>query len=229
MDIRLNMRDIAAFFDMDKTIIWENTGLSSARFARKQGLVSFPHLFKTAFKMILYRLTLLDIESWYEKSIRSMAGLAIEDMERFSNKWFETMVKKTMYKEAVGLVHDHMDKGHRVVIISNAISFIVHPLADTLGVSDIICTRLETSDGILTGEIIKPLCYGKGKKDYAIKWAKDNNINLSKSYFYTDSYFDMELMKSVGKPIATNPDVKLRIAAIRYNWPVVKFERVPAF
>ncbi|MEA3221848.1 MAG: HAD family hydrolase [Thermodesulfobacteriota bacterium] len=223
------MGDIAAFFDMDKTIIWETTGLSSARFARKQGLVSFTHLFKTAFKMILYRLTLLDIESWYEKSIRSMTGLATEDMERFSNQWFEAMVKKTMYKEAVALIHDHMDKNHRVVIVSNAISFIVHPLADTLGVSDVICTRLKTRDGILTGEIIKPLCYGKGKRNYAIKWAKDNNIDLSRSYFYTDSHFDMELMRVVGYPVAVNPDVRLTFSARRCDWPILRFKRVPAF
>lgn len=223
------MGNIAAFFDMDKTIIWENTGLSSARFARKQDLISPAQLIKTAFKMILYRLTLLDIESWYEKSIKSMAGLAIEDMESFSNQWFEVMVKKTIYKEAVALIRDHMDRGHRVVIVSNAISFIVHPLAETLGVHDIICTQLETKEGVLIGKIIKPLCYGKGKRDYAIRWAEDNNIDLSRSYFYTDSHFDMELMRVVGYPVAVNPDVRLTFSARRCDWPILRFKRVPAF
>lgn len=214
---------------MDHTITWENSGLSSVKFARKHGLVEPGHLMKSIIKIALYRLSLINIESWYEKNMESLSGLPIENMEHFSSLWFEAMIKKAIYKEAVQHIHEHTDKGHRVVIISNAPSFFVQPVADALGISDVICTRVEVTDGILSGKLIKPLCYGEGKLHYAQTWARQNNIDLGESYFYTDSYFDLPLMMVVGNPLATNPDMKLKKAALKNNWPILVFERKSAF
>jgi len=102
-------------------------------------------------------------------------------------------------------------------------------MAELLEIRDIICTRVEVKDGMLTGRIIKPLCYGEGKKMYAQQWASRNGIDLAESYFYTDSYFDIALMKAVGHPVATNPDMRLKKAAVQYNWPVLEFARESAF
>jgi len=223
------MNHTAAFFDMDHTITWKNSGLSSVKYAKKQGLVETGHLMKGIIKIALYRLSLLNIERWYEENMANIAGLPVENMEHFSSMWFDDMTKKAIYKEAVQRIEDHRDKGHRVVIITNSPSFFVQPVADALEVSEIICTRVEVKDGILTGKLIKPLCYGEGKRHYAQTWAERNNIDLDRSYFYTDSYFDLPLMKVVGNPIATNPDMKLKKAALKNNWPILNFEKNSAF
>ena len=223
------MNRTAAFFDMDYTITWENSGSSSVKFARKHGLVKSGHLMKSIIKIALYRLSLINIESWYEKNMESLSGLSIERMEHFSSLWFEAMIEKAIYKEVLQRIEDHKDKGHPVVIISNAPSFFVQPVADALGISDVLCTRVEIKNGILTGKLIKPLCYGEGKVHYAQIWARQNDIDLSESYFYTDSYFDLPLMEVVGNPVATNPDMKLKKAALKYNWPILIFEKQSAF
>ena len=214
---------------MDYTITWKNSGSSSVKFARKHGLVKTRHLMKSIMKIALYRLSLINIESWYEKNMESLSGMPIEHMEHFSALWFEAMIKKAIYKEAVHHLEDHRNKGHRVVIISNAPSFFVKPVADALEISEILCTRVEVQQGILTGNIIKPMCYGEGKLHYAQTWARQNDIHLDRSYFYTDSYFDLPLMEMVGYPIATNPDRRLKKAAVLNNWPVLCFEKQSAF
>ena len=223
------MNHTAAFFDMDHTITWENSGLSSVRFARKHGLVTHRHLMKGIIKIALYRLSLINIESWYEKNMESLSGLPLENMQHFSSLWFEAMIRKAIYKEALQHIEDHADKGHRVVIISNAPSFFVHPVADALMVPEVISTRVEVQNGALTGKLIRPLCYGEGKLHYAQAWAEFNDIDLAGSYFYTDSYFDLPLMKAVGNPIATNPDRRLRRAALKNNWPILTFRKHSAF
>ncbi len=223
------MNHIAAFFDMDHTITWENSGLSSVRFARKHGLVTHRHLMKGIIKIALYRLSLINVESWYEKNMENLSGLPLEDMEHFSSLWFDAMIRNAIYREAVQYIEDHADRGHHVVIISNAPSFFVQPVADALKISDVISTRVEVTDGILTGKLIKPLCYGEGKLHYAQTWARQNDIDLAGSYFYTDSYFDLPLMKAVGKPIPTNPDRRLKRAALKNNWPILTFEKHSAF
>jgi HAD superfamily hydrolase (TIGR01490 family) len=225
----MNMSIGAAFFDMDHTITWENSGLSFIRYSREKGLVSTGHLVKSFFKIILYRLSLLNIERWYEKNMESLAGANLPDLENFCSVWFRETLGKAIYREAIDLMEGHRRGGLRVAIISNAPSFFVKPMALALGIEDIISTQVEISEGVLTGKLIKPLCYGEGKKLYALKWAGENGIDLEKSYFYTDSYFDMALMKVVGHPVATNPDMKLRKAAVEYNWPVLAFRRERAF
>jgi putative phosphoserine phosphatase/1-acylglycerol-3-phosphate O-acyltransferase len=223
------MNNVAALFDMDHTITWKNSGLTSVQFARKQGMIPLGFLIQGIVKIFLYRLSLMNIESWYEKNMEILRGLTLDDMDRFSRQWFETMVRKSIYREAVQLIKDHEKKGHRIAIISNSPSFFVKPLAMVLGINDTICTQVEIIDGVLTGKLIKPLCYGKGKKEYAIRWAYDNGIDLLKSYFYTDSYYDIDLMHAVGFPIATNPDHKMRKAALQNNWQIFTFKREPAF
>jgi len=220
---------IAAFFDMDHTITWANSGLSSVKFAREQGLVPASHLVMSVFKIILYRLSLLDIEQWYEKNMAMLSGTSLNDMNHFCSLWFEAVMKKTIYREAADLILSHRDRGHRVAVISNSPPFFVKPLADILDITDVICTEVEARDGILTGRLVKPLCYGEGKRVYALRWAGLTGIDLSQSYFYTDSFFDIPLMKTVGHPVATNPDMRLRRAALAYGWPVLKFARVAAF
>lgn len=223
------MSRIVAFFDMDHTIIWENSGHSSVKLARQHGFVSARHLVKGFFKIILYRLTILDIETWYEQNIAMIAGLTPTDMERFAAQWFDELARPTVYKQAYDLVRAHQDQGHQVVIISNAPDFFIAPVAKAMQVQDIIGTRLEIKDGKFTGKLVKPLCYGKGKRDYAVSWAVEQGIDLSQAYFYTDSRFDLALLSVVGHPVATNPDVRLRRLARRNGWPIMDFARVSAF
>jgi HAD superfamily hydrolase (TIGR01490 family) len=223
------MGKVAAFFDMDHTVTWKNAGLTSVQFARKQGMVTVGSLLLGLVKIALYRLSLLNIEQWYERNMSLLAGLPLEDLERFSAAWFETMIRKSIYKDALELIKDHRAKGHHLVVISNSPPFFVRQMANALGVADMITTQVEISNGTITGRLIKPLCYGKGKRHYALRWSAENNIDLSRSYFYTDSFYDIDFLHDVGFPVATNPDRKLRRAAMHNQWMIMDFKRESAF
>ncbi|HQI82084.1 MAG TPA: HAD family hydrolase [Deltaproteobacteria bacterium] len=223
------MKQIAALFDMDHTLTWKNSGLTAVQFARKQGMVPFDFLLLGIFKIALYRLSLLNIDDWYERNMRLLAGLTMEEIEGFSRAWFEDLVRKAIYRQAVAVIEEHRSLGHRLVVISNSPPFFVKPLADAVGIPETITSRVEVHDGRLTGRLIKPLCYGRGKRDYAVRWAAEQGVDLSRSYFYTDSFYDMDLLHEVGYPVATNPDRRLMREAKRNDWRVVSFRRESAF
>lgn len=223
------MDQVAALFDMDHTITWKNSGLSSVQYARKQGMVPLGFLLLGILKIGLYRLSLLNIEDWYERNMSLLAGLSLMDMDRFSDAWFNAEIRESIYKEAHELILDHGLKNHRLIVISNSPPFFVRPLANALGIHEIITSQVETQGGILTGKLIKPLCYGKGKKEYALRWAQEQDIDLSRSYFYTDSFYDIDLLHEVGFPVATNPDRRLRKAALDNNWKILDFKKESAF
>jgi phosphoserine phosphatase len=42
------------------------------------------------------------------------------------------------------------------------------------------------------------------------------------SYFYSDSINDLPLLEKVSRPVATNPDAKLREHAVNNQWPILE-------
>lgn len=57
----------------------------------------------------------------------------------------------------------------------------------------------------------------------AKKLSEDFNLDLTKSYFYTDSAEDLPLLELVGNPRPVNPDKELSNIAYQRDWPVYRF------
>jgi len=72
---------------------------------------------------------------------------------------------------------------------------------------------------IVMGEI----CELQGKQRWAERIAREWNIRLDGCAFYSDSYSDRGLMERVGRPVAANPDWRLRTLARRRGWEIVAF------
>jgi hypothetical protein len=53
--------------------------------------------------------------------------------------------------------------------------------------------------------------------------AKEEEIDLDRSFAYSDSINDLPLLELVGNPIALNPDRQLRAIARRRAWQVLDF------
>jgi HAD superfamily hydrolase (TIGR01490 family) len=158
--------------------------------------------------------------------MRQFAGQSEAELAAEAREWFDEMVTETIYPEAAELVGDHLAKGHEVVIVSGATRFVVEPLAEKLGVPNILYTRLEVENGRFTGRVVEPICFEEGKIYWLQQLIDERNIELAKSYFYTDSITDLPLLELVGHPVVTNPDIFLYRAARRRYWPV-RFFRDP--
>ena len=86
-----------------------------------------------------------------------------------------------------------------------------------------LCSQLEVRDGKFTGEIVRPTCWGEGKVDAAEKLAEALDLDLERSFFYTDSHDDLPLLKRVRYPRPLNPTPKLVEVAEANGWPVRRF------
>src|SRR5262245_40140579 len=106
-----------------------------------------------------------------------------------------------------------------MAVVSSATRYQIEPLARDLGIEHILCTQLEVCDGRFTGGIQPPLCYGEGKLDAARALAETRGVDLSESFFYTDSDEDLPLLEHVGRPRPTNPNRRLATIAARRGWP----------
>ncbi|WP_299438673.1 HAD-IB family hydrolase [uncultured Aquimarina sp.] len=214
---------IAAFFDLDRTLINDFSAKKFVQTRFLSGKTTAKELLSQFATVLLYSAGNRDFEILTNVSALGVKGIKEETFVKLGKEVYEDHLASTIYPESRLLIQSHLDKGHKIVIISAATLYQVKPIADELGVTDIYCTEMEVRKGRFTGKISE-MCWGEGKANAGRKFAKANGIDLSKSYFYTDSFDDYPLLDIVGKPQAVNPDSRLSQFAFENDWPIVRFE-----
>ncbi|WP_026776971.1 HAD-IB family hydrolase [Polaribacter sp. Hel_I_88] len=214
---------IAAFFDLDRTLI---NDFSAKQFVKSRLLSgkSTPKELLSQFVTILaYAIGNRDFESLTKISAIGIKGISEKQFTDLGEEIYQEHLAATIYPESRALIASHLERGHQIVIISAATRYQVTPIANALGITDIFCTEMDVKKGKFTGKISE-MCWSEGKARAGRKFAKSNNIDLSKSFFYTDSIDDYPLLEIVGKPIATNPDNKLSQLAFENDWKILRFK-----
>jgi phosphoserine phosphatase len=121
------------------------------------------------------------------------------------------------------LLEQHTTAGRETWIVSASPIEIVEPLAIALGMTGGIGTVGEVDNGVYTGRLAGPFCYGEGKAEAITSLAAQRNIDLATSWSYSDSMSDIPMMELVGNAVAVNPDAQLAALARSRGWPVVIF------
>jgi len=215
---------IAAFFDVDYTLLNASSSLLYVKYMRRQGRLGLLDMLRVGWYVILYRTAMVDFGQVIAQMARAAAGESEVETRAFCDRWFCEVVVQHISEDARQRIEHHQALGHRPVLLSAATQYVNRPLAEHLGLGDdFLCTRLEAQDGFLTGRLIEPACYGAGKLYWARQFAAEQAIDLDASYFYTDSHSDLPMLCAVGHPIAVNPDVRLRQHARRAGWPILNF------
>ena len=120
------------------------------------------------------------------------------------------------YPEALDRLREHKEAGHRVVLLSGALDFLLEPMRGM--VDDVLCASLEEEDGVYTGELTGAPIAGDARARMLASFARKRNLDLSRSYAYADSISDLPMLEAVGNPVAVNPDRRLAAAAKDRGW-----------
>ena len=214
---------IAAFFDLDRTLINDFSAKQFLKSRLLSGKSTVKELLSQFATVLVYAAGNRDFEMLTKISALGVKGIKEKQFIDLGEEVYQEHLANTIYPEAITLIASHVKRGHQVVIISAATRYQITPIANELGIKDIFCTEMEVRKGRFTG-VISEMCWQEGKARAGRKFAKSNNIDLSKSFFYTDSIDDYPLLEIVGKPIATNPDTKLSQLAFENDWKILRFK-----
>lgn len=214
---------IGAFFDLDRTLIdgfsakdFVKTRLMSGKFTSKEIVSQFAGA-------LSYATSNGNFASLAGLSAKGIKGVPEKVFQEVGEEVYQNSLAGKIFEESRALVAAHLAMGHTVAIISAATPYQVEPISRDLGVKIVKCTRMRVEDGLFTGDIIEPACWGEGKAIAGRDLAETYKLDLSKSYFYTDSAEDLPLLEIVGKPRPVNPDTKLSSLAFQNDWPVLRF------
>ncbi len=159
-----------------------------------------------------------------ERILGAVAGVRQDDLVSLGAAVLPKLLDK-IRPEARRLLDLHRQAGRNTYIVSAAPVEIVEPLAKALGMTAGIGTRSIVRDGVYTGELDGPFCYGPGKVEAIERIARWEGHDLAQCYAYSDSASDLPMLRAVGHPVAVNPDGPLEREARRNGWPIVIFRQ----
>jgi HAD superfamily hydrolase (TIGR01490 family) len=217
----------AAFFDLDRTLISGSSAVDFGMIAWRHDLIPTKVIARDAWGALAFRLAGASdekSEATRDRILGAVAGLRQDDLLSLNEEIVPRVLAKVR-PESKGLIDMHHEAGRDCYIISASPAEVVEPLARALGMEGGIGTRSETRDGVYTGELDGPFCYGDGKRIIIEKLAASRGYDLRLSYCYSDSSSDLPMLELVGHPVAVNPDSPLEAVAHQRGWPVVIFSR----
>ncbi len=216
---------VAAFFDLDKTIIAKSSALAFSRPFFDQGLINRRTVLKSSYAQFLFLVSGADrdqVERMRKHVIDMCNGWDVEQVQAIVAETLEDVVAPLVFAEAAELIDGHRALGHRIVIVSASGEEVAGPIGRLVGADDVLATQMRIIDGRYAGEI-EFYCYGDAKAQAMRDYAAENGIDLERSFAYSDSSTDIPMLEAVGHPTAINPDRLLRRTATARSWPVLAF------
>lgn len=216
---------IAAFFDLDKTIIAKSSALAFGRHFLHGGLISRHAATQLTLEQLRYSLhgySAAKMDAMKDKLLKMATGWEVEKVRAIATAAQHEVLTPAIYREARELIKQHQQAGHLVVIVSASLEDLVWPIAKELGINQVIASSLEVDSGRYTGKLLF-YCKGHGKVEKITEFAQTYGVDLAASYAYSDSATDQPMLELVGNPQVVNPDRALRKLAAQRQWPVQVF------
>jgi len=187
----LNLNKIV-FFDFDGTITTDDSLIKFIRFVVGD--------FKTLWGMILlfpmlmvYKLKL--IPNYKAKQIMLsyfFKGMSEQKFHKVAEEYSLKHIDTILRPKAMEKIVWHKEQGHKVVIVSASIECWLKPWCDKNGL-DLIATKIEIKEGLVTGKFLTKNCYGIEKANRVNK--AYNLSDYDQIYAYGDSRGDRELLE----------------------------------
>ena len=220
-------RHIAAF-DLENTLIASNVVSSFAWLASRR--LSRAERIRLVVKTLAEVPQLLSLDKqdrgdFLRHFYRRYEGAPISQISEDSAEQFSDLILSKSFPEGIRRVREHRNLGHKTVLITGALDFIVEPLKPLF--DDIICPKLGQDGDSYDGRLVDVPPTGESRYQALADYAAANQLDLRESVAYADSASDLPMLEAVGFPVAVNPEVRLASIARKRGWLVEDFSKSP--
>jgi len=180
------------FFDFDGTITTDDSLIKFIRYAVGD--------IKTAWGMLLlspmlitYKLKL--IPNYKAKQCMLsyfFKGMHEQQFQKVAKEYSLKQIDSILRPKAIEKISWYKEQGHKVVVVSASIECWLKPWCDKNGL-DLIATKIEIKDGIVTGKLLTKNCYGIEKANRIHE--RYNLSDYDHIHAYGDSRGDKELLE----------------------------------
>ncbi|WP_016895419.1 HAD family hydrolase [Mycobacteroides abscessus] len=216
---------VGAFFDLDGTLVAGFTPTAHARDRMRRRQASVGEVLGVLEATFRYKLGRMEFERLVVRAAGYLRGDSLAELEAVGERIFHQHNASMIYPQMRERVRAHQKQGHTVVLSSSALTIHAEPVARHLGIAHVLCNHFDVDNrGLLTGDIRKPIVWGRNKASVVRHFCETNAVDLQRSYFYADGEEDIDLMTLVGEPCPVNPRGRLAAMASEQGWPVLRLE-----
>ncbi|PYV18477.1 MAG: HAD-IB family hydrolase [Acidobacteria bacterium] len=218
-----------AFYDFDGTLAAGNIVIRYAFYARRHP--SRVRALYRACKLLLSVPFLAGLDL-YSRSLfnrvffRQYAGMREDWLTSLAEALFEKVIRPSLYPGAPKLIEEDRRQGHRLVLLSGELDFVLRPVVRFFGFDQLVANSLEFRDGVATGRVAPPLVAEREKVAAIERICKELAVEAGEAKAYSDSSSDLPMLESVGHPAAVNPDRRLKRVARARGWPVLDLKKL---
>ena len=214
-----------ALFDLDHTLLPIDSDYAWGVFTQEIGWTD-PVTFQARNDEFYehYKAGTLDIHDYVRFATEAVRLRGSREAEIAHARFMESVILPAIREEALALVREHRAAGDQLVIVTATNEFVTRPIAHALGVDELIAVELERGpDGWITGEIRGTPSAREGKVARVAQWLAARSLTWGdvETTFYSDSFNDLPLLEAVNRPVATNPDDRLRAVATQRGWRIL--------
>ncbi|MEM7143114.1 MAG: HAD-IB family hydrolase [Actinomycetota bacterium] len=218
----------AAIFDLDRTLVLTSSASVYQRHLIDAGLASERHIpgqgaYEKTYELFGENPVLMQLARFFA---RTSEGWPVDEVAAAAEAATPELVDMVP-GFARTLLAEHRAAGRKLVLATTSPAAFVTPLADALGFDHVVATRWLAEDGVYVGETDGEFLWGRAKRDGVIALAEAEGIDLRSSYAYSDSAYDVPLLRAVGRPVAVNPDPHLTVIATLNRWPIRNLDKSP--
>lgn len=224
-----NERKIA-IFDLDGTLVNSHLwlGIVKHHLKTKENLFSvFWYIFSHIALAPFWKMKLIPTEKYYKSWGQDLAVLMKgikTDKAKVIFEWLsDQYLLPSSKKNVLERLKKHREEGFLTILTSGSFHDLVKIIANRLNIDFAIGTELEQKSDEFSGRIVPPLCFGQGKAEKLRNFLSEKKlkINFKESFAYSDSFFDLPILKMAGNPVAVEPDKKLLEIAKNKGWQII--------
>lgn len=219
---------IVAFFDVDNTLMRGASVFYVGREAWRRRLISFRDIAVFAwhqFRFLAVGENREHLAHAKERALGLVGGHTEEALVQLANDIYEKDILPNLWPETVALTRDHLAQGHEVWLITATPEIVAQVIAERLGLTGALGTKVQALEGVFTGELDGPVLHGDEKATVARLFAEQKRADLAECWAYSDSSNDIPLLSMVGNRVVVNPDAKLLAHANAHGWRVMPLKR----
>ena len=219
----------AAFFDLDNTMVRGSTLYFLGRAMYQRGFFTKADISKFVVANVRFRLTGTEkpeVISRFQKAATDfIGGHDVNEIYTIAQSVYDEFVSPALIQGTIEIARKHLNEGTEVWLVTAAPEDMAKLIADRLGFTGAIGTKVAIEDGKYLGSLNGKILHGVEKARAVRELAAERGFSLNNCHAYSDSASDFPLLQSVGTPHAINPDARLRIKALAENWELLDFRK----
>ena len=211
-----------ALFDLDNTLLAGDSDHAWGDYLCERGILD-----GVAYKPCTdefyqdYLAGRLDINDYLNFSLEILGRSEMAQLAQWHREFMRDCIEPIILAKGAALLAEHRAAGDQLLIITATNRFVTGPIAARLGVDTLLATECEMHGGRYSGRTTDVPCFKEGKVTRLNRWLAETGMRLDDSCFYSDSMNDLPLLEQVSRPVAVDPDPRLRAEAELRGWPII--------